>query len=161
VWGHIAMWHPSVYGASDPDDWQNVGIVQPLLNKPFDEWWFHGRIDSEPTEVLELPAGGRVTVELACNKQLTSMGNTRKTTNNNPCPDDSNSFHAGKPVQDDQIRGCALAVVDVEDAKDAGKDQMAVFSTNHTCVKYRFTDFEIPANMPECSGRNCICAWFW
>ncbi|KAK4051364.1 hypothetical protein OIV83_002848 [Microbotryomycetes sp. JL201] len=38
---------------------------------------------------------------------------------------------------------------------------MVIFSTQPNCVERRETYFEIPDEMPECTGENCICAWFW
>jgi hypothetical protein len=36
----------------------------------FEQWWFHGHLGYPPNEgdVFELPAGGTVTAELACDK---------------------------------------------------------------------------------------------
>ncbi|KAK4057197.1 hypothetical protein OIO90_001692 [Microbotryomycetes sp. JL221] len=38
---------------------------------------------------------------------------------------------------------------------------MVIFSTQSRCVERRETSFEIPDEMPMCSGKHCICAWFW
>ncbi|RPA80138.1 hypothetical protein BJ508DRAFT_199625, partial [Ascobolus immersus RN42] len=157
VMGHIAMWHPSVYGA---EDGYGHELATPLADMGFSQWWFHGKLSSKPSEVLELPAGGSVTVELACNRKFTSMGNTNDGSNN-PCPVDTPSMHAGTPLEQKQLRGCALAIAYKSDASSVDKDEFTVFSVNTDCVKDRRTTFQVPKDMPSCSGGKCICAWFW
>lgn len=40
------------------------------MNRTFEQWWFHGywNYPPPPDEIMQLPAGGAQTVELACNK---------------------------------------------------------------------------------------------
>lgn len=76
VSSHIAMWHPSMYGfdvVAETFPYDNRPVV-PLTNMPFSQWWFHGHLDypPQPDQVLKLPAGESVTVELACDKGYTS-----------------------------------------------------------------------------------------
>lgn len=52
----------------------NYDPVTPLSNLPFEQWWFHGYAQDEPSEVTELPAGGQVMLEIACNRDYTSYG---------------------------------------------------------------------------------------
>lgn len=64
----------------------------PLKGLPFNEWWFHGHLDQppHPEDVMQLPAGGKVTTEIACDKDATSYytsgpgGDHRN--GNDPCP---------------------------------------------------------------------------
>ncbi|KAF8470832.1 hypothetical protein BDZ91DRAFT_847108 [Kalaharituber pfeilii] len=156
VMGHIGMWHPSVYGFNG----DGYSIVEPLSNKGFDKWWMHGQTNNPPKNgaVLELPAGGKVTIELACNKAQTSFGGRKD--GNDPCPPDTPSMHAGTPVKDNLLRGCALAIAYTNDIKKAKPEDFTVFSVNQKCVKNRYTDFQVPTGMPACNGK-CICAWFW
>ncbi|RPB25037.1 hypothetical protein L211DRAFT_134950 [Terfezia boudieri ATCC MYA-4762] len=154
---HIGMWHPSVYGFNG----DGYSIAEPLSEKGFDKWWMHGQKNKKPKDgaVFELPAGGQVTVELACNKQYTSFGNEGG--GNNPCPPDTPSMHAGNPVKDSQLRGCGLAIAYKSDINDAQPEEFTVFSVNQKCVKDKNTVFQVPAGMPACPGDKCICAWFW
>ena len=151
------MWHPSVYGFNG----DGYSISEPLSGKPFDQWWMHGQKSNKPQDgaVLELPAGGQVTIELACNKQYTSFG--QDGAGNNPCPPDTPSMHAGNPVVDSQLRGCGLAIVYKSDIDAAQPEEFTVFSVNQNCVKDKNTVFQVPAGMPACPGDKCICAWFW
>ncbi|KAI5803377.1 hypothetical protein DFH27DRAFT_555513 [Peziza echinospora] len=157
VMGHIAIWHPSVYGFNG----NGYTLVEPLSNLPFNKWWFHGQLDNAPkNQVMQLPAGGQVTIEHACNKEFTSYGKN-KNGNNNPCPPDTPSMHAGSPIKEDLLRGCALAIAYKNDAKQVKKEDFVVFSVNTRCVRELRTSYRIPAGMPGCGGGKCICAWFW
>lgn len=92
AFGHIGLWNPSVFDF----DGDGYTLVTPMSGLPFNEWWFHGmslsfysygdmvlveiktnhyigNLDKKPTgSPMALPAGGSVTVELACNKAYTS-----------------------------------------------------------------------------------------
>jgi hypothetical protein len=57
--------------------------------------------------------------------------------------------------------GCALAIAQKPDANDVNPEDFVVFSVNQTCVWNRFTDFQVPADMPACPEGGCTCAWFW
>ena len=57
--------------------------------------------------------------------------------------------------------GCALAIAYKSDVTTIQPEDFTVFSVNQTCVWSRFTDFQIPANMPPCPPEGCHCAWFW
>lgn len=89
VQSHMALWHPSMYGFNEGDGYLPV---EPLANKPFSEWWFHGYTDKPPadSEVMQLPAGQTVTVEIACNKEFTSYGSRTSdpASVNSACPDE-------------------------------------------------------------------------
>lgn len=120
----------------------------------------HGQKDNGPKDgaALELPAGGEVNVELACNKDFTSFGGQGG--GNDPCPPDTPSMHAGTPVQDSQLRGCALAIAYKNNILDVQPEDLVVFSVNQRCVKDKNTAFKVPEGMPACDGK-CICAWLW
>lgn len=153
----VAMWHPSVYGFNG----DGYSIAVPLADNNFEQWWMHGQKNNKPKDgaVLELPAGGEVTIELACNKQYTSFGGGGE--GNDPCPPDTPSMHAGTPVKDSQLRGCGLAIAYKSDIDSAQPEEFTVFSVNQKCVKDKNTAFQVPAGMPACPGDKCICAWFW
>ena len=49
--------------------------VAPLADMTFEQWWFHGYLNTMPPhedDIMQLPAGGSQTLELACNKAYTS-----------------------------------------------------------------------------------------
>jgi hypothetical protein len=170
VLGHIALFHPSMYGFNVTDktfDYDNRPVV-PIKNMNFQKWWFHNHLDYPPNDgdIFELPAGKPATAELACTRGATSYhegvdgGDIRDPNNpNNPCP--------GAPVAEyhttglDDVKGCALAISYKNDARQVQPEDFVVFSVNQTCVWNRFTDFSVPERMPPCPEGGCTCAWFW
>lgn len=40
-------------------------------------------------------------------------------------------------------------------------DNLVIFSVVKDCVKQKENVFQIPKAMPKCTGKKCICAWFW
>lgn len=58
------------YNTNDP-----VVPLRAAENRTVDQWWAHGRLDYPPNEgdFLELPAGGILTGELACNRADSKM----------------------------------------------------------------------------------------
>jgi hypothetical protein len=153
---------------------------------------------------MELPAGGKVEIEIACKYVVlcsspflwcqpdsphsvawTSYGarTTDRDSELSACPNNYGAHHSGDPagpLDDSLLSGCALAIADVDDINDVTMDNLAVFSVNHQCVKQRVTNFEvrflffpslrseadnfslqIPARMPTCTGKKCVCGWFW
>ncbi|PSR74247.1 hypothetical protein PHLCEN_2v9991 [Hermanssonia centrifuga] len=131
----------------------------------FDQWWFHGHLDHPPNDgdVFQLPAGQAATTELGCNKGATSFfassegGDIRN--GNDPCPgSDMSEWHT---TGIDDLFGCSLAIAYKSDVTQVQPEDFTVFSVNQTCVWTRFTDFQVPAQMPPCPEGGCICAWFW
>ncbi|KAG8714139.1 hypothetical protein FRC11_009714 [Ceratobasidium sp. 423] len=168
---HGCIWHPSMYGfnvtaTNSPQYGSRDNRPQaPLKNLPFDQWWFHGHLDQPPhaNDIMELPAGGKVTTELACDKDATSYwpsgpGGDRQN-GNDPCPGPPSQLIHTNGLND--LGGCALAIAYKSDATQVQPEDFVVFSINHRCIWDRFTDFQIPANMPACPNGKCTCAWFW
>ncbi|KXN84873.1 hypothetical protein AN958_12003 [Leucoagaricus sp. SymC.cos] len=165
VAGHIALWHPSMYGFNQSEG--DNRPVDPLANYTFDRWWFHDHLDYPPNpgDVLHLPVGNNVTVELACHKGHTSYNATSggpipdQGQPNSPCPGSpSTQWHA---ENEGDVTGCALGIAPKSEARQANPDDFAIFSVNHHCVWTKHTDFAIPANMPACPDGGCTCAFFW
>ncbi|KAI0076161.1 hypothetical protein K474DRAFT_1287592 [Panus rudis PR-1116 ss-1] len=168
VHSHASIWHPSMWGFNVTA--QTYGSddnrpVSPLVDMTFERWWFHGHLDHPPhkEDVFELPAGQTVTTEIACNKGATSYfassegGDIRS--GNDPCPGSPPSeYHTTGP---DDLKGCSLAIAYKSDVTQVQPEDFTVFSVNHSCVFYRFTDFQVPKRMPPCPPGGCICAWFW
>ena len=40
-------------------------------------------------------------------------------------------------------------------------DNLVIFSVVKDCVKQKENSFPIPKAMPKCTGKKCICGWFW
>ncbi|BGP56190.1 hypothetical protein JCM8202v2_003802 [Rhodotorula sphaerocarpa] len=139
---------------------------------PQDKWWFRGpKARSLPPQdgaVMELPAGGTITFEIACHYAWTSYGyaTTEPGSELDACPGpNAGPYHAGDPdskiIDPNLISGCALAIADVDGIEKVTMDNLAIFSVQHECVRQKMTDFEVPAKMPPCTGSKCICGWFW
>lgn len=168
AWAHIAFYHPSMYGWNFTDlNGQDFRPHIPLQQLHYDQWWWHGYLNYPPNEgdVFEFPAGGTARGELACNKGATSWwaqseGSTDLKPNNWPCPGSpwNNALHATGP---DDVTGCAIAVADIDDERAVKPEDFAIFTVNHKCPMTRDTFFDVPAEMPKCTGKYCHCAWFW
>jgi hypothetical protein len=141
--------------------------VTPLRNKSFNEWWFHNHLAHPPNpgDFFELPVGGRATGEIACTKDATSFwnmapdGGRDSRQGDNVCPNSpTQAFHTNGI---DDLEGCALAIAYKSNVDDVKPEDFTIFSVNQTCVWTRFTDFQVPAKMPECPDGGCICSFFW
>jgi hypothetical protein len=62
---HHAFWHRSQYGFNSGDGYDPV---VPLSGDSFAQWWFHGYTKDVPAEVMPLPAGKTITVEVGLPK---------------------------------------------------------------------------------------------
>ncbi|EIM90957.1 uncharacterized protein STEHIDRAFT_152641 [Stereum hirsutum FP-91666 SS1] len=163
---HQTIWHPSIFGFNEstaPNRPQD-----PLIQLPFSQWWFHGFLSSPPNDgdYMDLPAGGTIHSEIACDKGYTSWyntsagGDTRSQDQPDyPCPGQPLSQFHTTGIND--LGGCALAIAYNSDANSVKPEDFAVFSANQTCPWYLHTDFQVPAAMPECPDGGCTCAWFW
>ena len=167
-----APFHPSMYGFNVTEQTFSYDNrpVAPLQDMTFEQWWFHGHLDfpPHPGDIFDVPAGKAATLELACNKGLTSFfasseGSVDIRAGDNPCTSDDGSFPSGAMHTKgfDDLTGCALAIAYESDVSKIKPEDFAVFSVNHTCVWNRFTDFQVPERMPPCPEGGCHCAWFW
>lgn len=116
-------------------------------------------------QVTDLVAGSSLTVEIACHVAWTSFGTATTPVGSalDACPNNSGAFHSGDPnsptIDDNLLGGCALGIADVDNIEDVTMDNLAVFSVQQECVKQKKTSFDIPAQLPKCTGEKCICAW--
>ena len=154
------MWGFNITDTNRPQD--------PLMNLPFDQWWFHGHLEypPHPDSIMQLPVGGAAISQLSCDKDATTYwpsgpgGNQMSTSQpDSPCPGAPISEFHTTGIED--VGGCALAVAYKSEASEVQPDDFVVFSVNQTCVWYMHTAFQIPADMPQCPNNKCICAWFW
>ncbi|KAI0303823.1 hypothetical protein B0F90DRAFT_1626336, partial [Multifurca ochricompacta] len=166
VSAHISIWHPSMWGFNVSDSPNRP--QDPLMNRPFKDWWFHGHLASppHPSDIMQLPVGGVIDTELSCDKGATSSypsapgGDTRDRNNPDyPCPGQPLSQFHTNGIHD--LGGCALAVAYKSDVNEVRPEDFVVFSVNQTCVWTLHTSFSIPDNMPACPNGKCTCAWFW
>lgn len=165
--GHATAWSPAMWGfnvTGSTFSYDNRPVV-PLMHLTFKEWWFHGHLDYPPPDntFLELPAGGTLNSQVSCDKGATTFfasspgGDIQA--GNNPCPGSPTiAFHA-KSIED--TRGCAFGITYKSDVNSVKPEDFTIFTVNHTCVWHRFTDFQIPADMPECPEGGCICSFNW
>lgn len=142
--------------------------VTPLMNYPFDKWWFHGHLKypPHPEDVFELPAGQDVTTQITCDKGATTYfasnpgGDIQEPNNpNDVCPGATMTEYHTKGLSD--VKGCALGIAYKSDVSQVQPADFTIFSVNQTCVWSRYTDFGVPEQMPPCPNNMCICAFFW
>ncbi|TNY21244.1 hypothetical protein DMC30DRAFT_416263 [Rhodotorula diobovata] len=173
---HMSIWTKSMYGVGNGFSYDAGNPAVPLGPDlaTQDSWWFRGpeyraltpMARSDGT-VEQLPAGGSITLEIACHTAWTSFGVSPTVPGSalDACPDNVGAYHAGDPgaanIDTSLVSGCALAIADVDDISKVTMDNLAVFSVQHQCVQQKMTSFDIPAKMPACTGSKCICGWFW
>ncbi|KZO90691.1 hypothetical protein CALVIDRAFT_542445 [Calocera viscosa TUFC12733] len=168
---HLAPWDPSMYGfnwtAHNPG-WANPGAydnrpVVPLAGRSYADWWMHGHQDLPPNEgdYLDLPAGGKFVVQMACDKGATDYyassdgGDIRD--GDWPCPNsDSDEFHT-KDIND--TKGCGFGIAYKSDINNVTEADITIFTVNYTCPWYRYQWFDVPAGLPPCD--DCICTFNW
>ncbi|EJU04796.1 hypothetical protein DACRYDRAFT_20413 [Dacryopinax primogenitus] len=168
---HLAPWHPSMYGFNwtlHNPGWANPGAydnrpVVPLMGRTFDDWWMHGHIDLPPNpgDVLQVPAGGKFLLQMACDKGATDYyassdgGDIRD--GDWPCPNSTSDEWHTKDMTD--IKGCGIGIAYKSDITQVTPEDITIFTVNVTCPWYRYQWFDVPADMPPCD--NCICTFNW
>jgi len=183
---HTAAWAPGMYcrGGVDPtkDDQNTNLVVNPLYQLAQRDWWFqHDRgCDAVPPatgEVLELPANGNFTVELAHNRAHTTLSYDGKLATAWPDgkehPEEWNGWRAdGTPAvclkedgamhawNESSAGGTAFAISYHGDVGAVTMENLVVFTTlDHTPWK-RVATYDVP-DLPECPEGGCTCAWLW
>lgn len=109
---------------------------------------------------MTLPAGGKVTTELACTKSATTLfawsDEDDIQRGNDPYPGSPPmEYHTQGP---DDVKGCVFAITHQSDVSKVKLGDFTVFSVNYTFVWNRFTDFSVPESMPACPEGGCIYA---
>ncbi|KAB8230287.1 lignocellulolytic auxiliary activity family 14 protein [Aspergillus alliaceus] len=179
---HVAAWAKGMYclgGPSDNDDQNTKTAVDPLYMLDSSDWWFqHDRgCDKFPPkegDILELPANGKFTVELAHNRAQTTLSyNGQFTTDwpdgkehpedwkgpGNPpdCIQDDGAMHTSNQSM---AAGTAFAISYNTDLAQVTMENLVVFSVlEHTPWK-RLATYEAP-DLPACPTAGCTCAWLW
>ncbi|CAI7579791.1 unnamed protein product [Penicillium pancosmium] len=181
---HTVAWTKGMYCFGGPDlstDNANTNTaVAPLYNLAQEDWWFqHDRgCDAAPPadgDILELPAGGKFTVELAHNRAQTTLSYDGKYSSAWPDGKDHPEDWAGpgnppECIQDDgamhtnnqsTAAGTAFAISYQSDLSKVTMENLAVFTVlEHTPWKREAT-YEVPADLPPCPEGGCTCAWLW
>ncbi|CDZ98532.1 beta-1,6-N-acetylglucosaminyltransferase, contains WSC domain [Phaffia rhodozyma] len=177
---HISFWHPAMYGFCDGGNGKSdycintSNPVTPLAQLSFggtkgQGWWYHGNLDQPPAdgEFIELPVGGSITMELACNKAQTQWQPNDGVTIPLLACDSPAVLHnadailspTGPPTY--HTRGCALAIAYESDQYKTQPEDFVIISTNRTCPFWHFTDFQIPSDLPACPEGGCNAFWLW
>ncbi|KAF8638893.1 hypothetical protein AX17_001945 [Amanita inopinata Kibby_2008] len=161
----------------------NVGLIDlnaassvtPLYQLPMKDWWFHHINDCDnfpPAEgdILELPAGGQFTVEIASNRAKTTLSYKGRYTSDWPdgatYPEDYNiptcitspNMHTQNQTM---AAGTAFAISYQSDIHQVTQENLAVFTVRHHTPWKRVTSYDVPAALPACPPGGCICAWGW
>ncbi|KAJ5791835.1 CAZyme family AA14 [Penicillium psychrosexuale] len=153
---HTVAWTKGMYCSGGPDlstvNLNTNTAVGPLYNLAKEDWWFqHERgCDAAPPqdgEVLELPAGGSFTVELAHNRAQTTLSYGGQYASDWPDGNDHPEDWAGPGsppdcIQDDgamhtnnqsMAAGTAFAISYQSDLADVTIDNLAVFTVLEQC----------------------------
>lgn len=181
---HTVGWAKGMYclggNVAGVDDPNTNTAVNPLFNLSFEDFWFqHDRgcdkIPPAEGDILELPAGGNVTLELAHNRGQTTLSFNGQFAgewpDGKPHPEDWSGDGIGENcIQDDgamhvqnqtMAQGTALAISYNSNIEDVTLENLIVFSIlEHTPWK-RIAVYDIPAGLPPCPPGGCHCAWLW
>ncbi|KAI1174144.1 hypothetical protein F4777DRAFT_555396 [Nemania sp. FL0916] len=182
---HTAAFAPGMYCKGGPvagvDDQNTNTAVNPLYQLSFKDFWFqHDRgCDQVPPpsgEFLQLPAGGKVTVELAHNRAQTTLSyggaNTSDWPDGKSHPEDwnGNNVPGEGCIQDDgamhtsnhsTAAGTALAISYHSNIAEVTLENLVVFSVLPNTPWKRIAQYDVPAGLPPCPADGCTCAWLW
>ncbi|KAF8237042.1 hypothetical protein L208DRAFT_1450785 [Tricholoma matsutake] len=176
---HMTAWGRGMYCMGDTVpgvDNQNANeAVQPLWNLTENEWWMHhvnkcDQFPPAPGDILNLPAGGNFTVEIAANRAFTTLSYEGRYTSNwgdgqNHPSDYNNPNCIGAPNMHTQNRsmaaGTAFAISYQSDLAKVTQENLVVFTVRYHTPWMRVTSYDVPAAMPACPPGGCICAWGW
>ncbi|KAF8519414.1 hypothetical protein JB92DRAFT_2898387 [Gautieria morchelliformis] len=176
---HIALWDKSMFGLCGKNRQcvNQADPTNPLVGLTFDQWWWHGYLNYPPVnnDIMALPAGKSVTVQLAGNSAWTKVGQhpeafwpggakqgqmNEAIENNHAYWSDGGAGNLHTSGHSD-IAGCVLSIAYTDNAKTVRPEDMVVFSVQHECVWHRDTVFDVPADMPPCPNGKCMCSWWW
>lgn len=178
VSAHVALWDKGLFGLNWPNqvgdsttNWNNNEPVNPLREADgfsIDQWFGHGlkAFPPGPGDFLELPAGGRYTGDVQCNRAGSRLRDPAIT---RPLPeyacDTEGPLHVmnkfGQPVDYSKFGGTALAIAYTSDVGSLQPNDMTVISVNHNSVWEREISYDIPAGLPPCPEGGCLCTWNW
>ncbi|KZV99282.1 hypothetical protein EXIGLDRAFT_746237 [Exidia glandulosa HHB12029] len=176
---HVGAWGPGMFCRNGPQLEDNPNApttAQPLYEKTWDEFWFHGDCRNFPPpdgEFLAVPAGGHITLELADNRGHTTLSyNGTQTsewadgqahpelehwTRNDTCIISPN-MHT---LNEADAAGTVLAIAYKSDINEVKYEDLVIFSVLEKSPWKRMGVYPVPADMPACPPGGCICAWSW
>lgn len=179
---HLALWHPSMFGASKAramDAEPHNPLKQQCMpgdthcNMPGTTWFAHGYKNLEPEagQFLPITSGGQQTFEISTHPAFTKAFSTQPQTVNDPknwwaaYGGDNGPMHTsnkpGQPVDNSRFGGTYIAIAYVSDINVVTPYAMTVISVNSTSPWQRETVYKFPAGMPPCPPAGCICTWGW
>jgi hypothetical protein len=181
---HTVGWAKGMYCLGGPvigtDDQNTNTAVNPLYEETFANFWFqHDRgCDKVPPaagDVLHLPAGGQVTLELAHNRAQTTLSYNGQYAGEWPDgqshPEDWNGNGVGDGcIQNDgaihtynqsTAAGTALAISYQSNLASVTLENLVVFSVLYNTPWKRIAVYNIPLDLPACPAGGCTCAWLW
>ncbi|KAF5372097.1 hypothetical protein D9758_005038 [Tetrapyrgos nigripes] len=186
---HVVAWHRGMYclnGTTPGQDDQNNNLpVNPLYQLKKEDWWMHhvnkcDEFPPAPNDLLELPANGEFTVEIAVNRAFTTLSYDGRFAGTYTGPLKNGSMAADgqlgvtesgeqpQCITDPNIHtenktmaaGSAFAISYQSDIKDVTPENLVVFSVAYHTPWRRLTTYQVP-NLPICPPDGCICAWGW
>ncbi|KAJ3795972.1 hypothetical protein GGU11DRAFT_834084 [Lentinula aff. detonsa] len=174
---HLAVFTKGMWclNGADGNNLNSDDPVTPLYELEQSQWWFHsvnGCNNQPPADgdILTLPAGESITVEIAANQGVTTLsfdgqyvsdwpdGQSYPDNYNVPTCITSPNMHT---QNQSMAAGTALAIAYVSDVADVTPENLVVFSVAYNTPWKRLTTYEIPAELPACPEGGCICAWGW
>ncbi|KAF9056912.1 hypothetical protein BDP27DRAFT_1454267, partial [Rhodocollybia butyracea] len=177
VCAHIAAFTRGMYclNGTTGNNFNSEDPVLPLYQLEFDQWWFHAvngcnERPPDPGDVLTLPSGDSVVLELAGNQGFTSFSYNGKFAtdwpNGQTYPDDladpsciiSPNLHA---QNESMAAGTALSISYQSDITEVTPENLVVISVAYGTPFKRFATYDIPAGLPACPEGGCICGWGW
>ncbi|KAE9409025.1 hypothetical protein BT96DRAFT_807357 [Gymnopus androsaceus JB14] len=181
---HLAVFTPGMWCANGTNgtDVNSDDPVNPLYQLEQAQWWFHAdngcnKVPPKDGDILELPAGKNINVEIAANQAFTTMSYNGKFISDWPdgktypsnyvcsllCPQSARLIVFAELHTQNQsmAAGTALAIAYVSDIADVTPENLVVFSVTYNTPWLRLTNYEIPAAMPACPEGGCICGWGW
>jgi hypothetical protein len=181
---HTVGWAKGMYCLGGPvigtDDPNTNTAVNPLYQEPFANFWFqHDRgcdlVPPAAGDMLQLAAGGQVTLELAHNRAQTTLSYNGQYAGEWPDgqshPEDWNGNGVGDGcIQNDGAMhtcnqstsaGTALAISYQSNLANVTPDNLVVFSVLYNSPWKRIAMYDVPAGLPACPAGGCTCAWLW
>lgn len=179
---HLALWHPSMFGAakgragdSEPHNPLKAVCMQGDTHcaLPASAWFAHNykNLSPEPGQFLPIKSGGQATFEISTHPAYTKAFNGRPELVNDPknwwaaFGGDNGPMHTsnkpGQPVDNSRFGGTYIAIAYSSDINAVVPDSMTVISINATSPWQRETVYKFPAGLPACPPEGCICTWGW
>ncbi|KAF8554672.1 hypothetical protein OG21DRAFT_1038036 [Imleria badia] len=185
---HTCAYSKAMYGLNGTVpgvvNYNTNDACHPLYNLTYSDFWMHhfDQLDEFPPEpgvFLDIPAGGKFTVELADNRAWTSLtGNPHAVLTDwgdgLNHPDDYSVTNLGglKPTtsgcipspnlhaqNESMAAGTAFAIAYESDISKVTPENLVVFTVLYNTPWKRFATYDVPSGMPPCPPKGCICAF--